>query len=151
MQRQIKFRAWDKKNKKMFAVHELSFVEENGKVGNVKLIRGYSSVGCTEFEGRDMFGGYNIKRFELMQYTGLLDKNGKEIFEGDIFRIPESVYPNRHYQIKWCNNNACFGSIGEISGESVGFNIDYGTCNKEIEIIGNIHSNPELMEGEDNG
>lgn len=87
------------------------------------------------------------------QYTGLTDKNGKKIFEGDIFReldggmnnIPRMVcWDERHLKWKcplvkkhWAYGyNDC--SLWMIHGE-------------KIEVIGNIHDNPELLGGGDNG
>ncbi len=71
------------------------------------------------------------------QYTGLTDKNGKKIFEGDIF-----AHPNKKkykYIVDWIDDIASFGWF---NGNGVGFD------NKEIEIIGNIHDNPELLGGD---
>lgn len=73
------------------------------------------------------------------QFTGLLDKNGKRIFEGDIVRlyfidaeeVGEIVWDEERYRV------AYFSPDGDIYG------VD-GTV--EIEIIGNIHDNPELLE-----
>ena len=78
MNREIKFRAWHKDLKKMF------------KIGQITLEKG-----TWNFEPNDRdFIGMSIPyqpSFVLMQYTGLHDKNGKEIYEGDIIRIKNSL------------------------------------------------------------
>ena len=78
MNREIKFRAWHKNLKKMF------------KIGQITLEKGTWNY---EPNDRD-FIGMSIPyqpSFILMQYTGLHDKNGKEIYEGDIIRIKDSL------------------------------------------------------------
>ena len=78
MNREIKFRAWNKNLKKMF------------KIGQITLEKG-----TWNFKPNDRdFIGMSIPyqpSFVLMQYTGLHDKNGKEIYEGDIIRIKNSL------------------------------------------------------------
>lgn len=78
MNREIKFRVWDVENKEMLEVQELDF--EPTFYGGRIAIRPdqYSDY----FDTEDMI---------LMQYTGLHDKNGKEIYEGDIIRIKNSL------------------------------------------------------------
>ncbi len=78
MDREIKFRVWDVENKEMLEVQELDF--EPTFYGGRIAIRPdqYSDY----FDPEDMI---------LMQYTGLHDKNGKEIYEGDIIRIKNSL------------------------------------------------------------
>jgi uncharacterized phage protein (TIGR01671 family) len=75
------------------------------------------------------------------QYTGLKDNNGKEIYEGDILRYSHFYIGDNRYPegIDTCTfNNGCFmGGEGELSAEEI--------FNKDIEVIGNIHENPELM------
>lgn len=72
------------------------------------------------------------------QYTGLTDKNGKKIFEGDIFNIeyPETIVRNAVIEYVVAS---FYGSTG----------FDYWELDDylEIEVIGNIHDNPELMKG----
>lgn len=78
MNREIKFRVWDVENKEMLEVQELDF--EPTFYGGRIAIR------------PDQYNDYfDTEDMILMQYTGLHDKNGKEIYEGDIIRIKNSL------------------------------------------------------------
>jgi len=80
--------------------------------------------------------GFNDEDIPIMQYTGLKDKNGIEIYEGDIIKQGDSIEI-----IEYCDS-LCEMSHG--SGSILGF--EFGFCYdiKRIEIIGNIYENPEL-------
>ena len=112
--RPIKFRAWDKENEVMVYPKGILF---DGRVVNF-------SCGILEpFEG-----------CELMQYTGLKDKNGTEIYEGDIVDVVNGITVVTY-------DDGCFraklnGSNYRLSGW------------KSVEVIGNIYENPELLDGE---
>ena len=77
---------------------------------------------------------YEVIPETVGQYTGLTDKNGKKIFEGDIFAHPDNK--KYKYIVSWDDDVASFGWF---NGDGMGFD------NEEIEIIGNIHDNPELV------
>lgn len=109
-----KFRAWHKKEKKMGKVIQIQ--TEDAFHGGQKV----QVLGMLDKE-------VLIKDVILMQSTGLKDKNGKEIFEGDIVK---------------------FGNIiDEVYWDKGSFWVHYFRIgsNEDIIILGNIHENPELM------
>ena len=95
------------------------------------LLHGYSGFGITNryYAG----SSFEVVPETVGQYTGLTDKNGKKIFEGDIVNI---------------SNDEIFEVKYEDGGFTAGLFLgdwDYG----HVEVIGNIYDNPELMEVEE--
>lgn len=86
--------------------------------------------------------GIGVKEDTVGQFTGLFDKNGKEIFEGDILLVDD--YEGVRIYNKVGIKDGCFGYIGEYSGELLPF------CHYNVteEIAGNIYDNPELIKEE---
>ena len=82
---------------------------------------------------------YEVDRETVGQYTGLNDKNGKKVFEGDIIR---KTNEGRHPQIFTANIRTNF----RVNEEVYYSPCDHFTESCEYEIIGNIHDNPELLE-----
>lgn len=88
---------------------------------------------------------YEVQHKTVGQFTGLTDKNGKKIFEGDIVRRFNSKKQEvMRYALKW-NTDCCMfvlicedTYLGEYDSD---FTVFYG---EEFEIVGNVHDNPEL-------
>ena len=130
MTREIKFRIWDKDNNKMLHY-------DNDIVPCITL------NGVLQDCSKEVSSNVSYK-YELMQFTGLKDKNGKEIFEGDIMgEVLGGLY------VKWCdkckqfqlhilNLNECMACGGDLHwSEFVTFD--------DNEVIGNIYENKELV------
>lgn len=146
--REIKFRAWDKEREKMFYFGDPIYDSEYDWLAFRQPNRD-----TMFYEGVDT----------LMQYTGLKDKNGKEIYEGDIVRLYTGevcgvVFPvGGGFVVDWYDKNKKAGFrkplYNEIyfDGPSVSFTPDgaiegedYYT-ERKAEIIGNIYENPEML------
>ncbi len=115
--REIKFRAWCKMGKCMVDVIQCSFGE---------WIAVPVQVAEDEWELEQLPWNDII----LMQYTGLKDKNGKEIYEGDI--------------VSWNNQVGNQYEVYFINGKFMGCN-ELGSENDHIEVIGNIYENSDLL------
>jgi uncharacterized phage protein (TIGR01671 family) len=86
----------------------------------------------------------------IMQYTGLKDKNGKEIYEGDIISYGEysgAMFKGSGrvclHEVFWDNNSSCFTSIEKTN--PFGENSLSGSLDSYGSVIGNIYENPELL------
>lgn len=134
MKREIKFRAWDKRNKKML------------KVAGVELISGREIVSVgTLLPDEVVYGKVNGSNLSLMQYTGIHDKNGREIYEGDIVHAydqePDRDEPD--YRGSEATGIVEFnGSMFMLDDDIV---LDYPPI---LEVIGNIFENTEMLEEE---
>ena len=123
MKREIKFRAW--------------------RISSKEYV-GFYSIGLYMFDNGEIYhGNLNVtKNYILEQFTGLTDKNNKEIYDGDIIRV--------------CNNNNGYFEVIFLNQYVGGWNlknpqhkdtISLGAIKQsEIEVIGNIHESPELLE-----
>lgn len=90
----------------------------------------------------DDFSVIEVDPSTFSEFTGLTDKNGKKIFEGDIVRIPNNSIDNYSIDIV-CDIGMVVIHNHRDMGLDTDFSIWYG-C--ELEVIGNIHDNPELLE-----
>ena len=136
--REIKFRAYIKKdyNKELIGkTLEISSIH----LKKNKVIIGYS-INKSNYGNKS----FNYEDIELMQYTGLKDKNGKEIYEGDIVSFNlKSDSEGQPYIIGYIEYQTTFSGYRIMSFEG-SFALDYNI--KDVEVIGNIYDNKNLLE-----
>ena len=140
--REIKFKVWDKIDKKIL------YEKDADKQGDfpVLLAVGFHglpiAIDKDSFRDNEIIGWNRDHNLVLMQYTCLKDKNGKEIYEGDIVEydhnIPSQPDAKERYIVEWGQGGFYFKSL--VDNE---YNSD---PTLEVEIIGNIYENPELVE-----
>lgn len=127
MSREIKFRAWLKEDKKMVNVETMDFTDKS----------------IQYLKRSEIINAYILRResfddVELMQYTGLKDKNGKEIYEGDIVVLNNIE-----------NDNMCIVRYEHSSYRLEGWSLREDLSNVEdrfLEVVGNIYENKNLLE-----
>lgn len=123
MGREIKFRAWDKSSRRMAVVKSLKGLA-HGEFTYARLVYGDSPV-------RDV----PINQVCLEQFTGLLDKNGKEIYEGDIVQFPTIKRQKVIETVVWDDGAFMpFWSSAYFDGETG----EYFNW-EQVKVIGNIH------------
>ena len=132
--REIKFRAWLKEDKKMENVKTMDFTD--------KTIR---CLKKNEFINAYLLRRVSFDDVELMQYTGLRDKNGKEIYEGDIikYKFPYDKRIKHISPVKFLETEASFGIKDRYGNEIPLYTI---SANNYFEVIGNIYKNKNLLE-----
>lgn len=126
--RVIKFRAWDKESEIMHKPNDLDISED--------YFTAFES-GVMHLYHVSTIGDYT--ELEIMQYTGLKDKNGVEIYEGDLLYHPLQGTRKVHYPFS--EDIAAYG-IEEVRN---GFKNTLDDARQIYEIVGNIYENPELL------
>lgn len=124
MNREIKFRVWDTELKEMI------------EAGKVRI----SGTGIIDLDnGKDWTEDVDAERFIVMQYTGLKDKNGKEIYEGDILQLKQakkSIFVVEYEEqsfIAYCKNKV------NNNEDALHYVSD------ALQIVGNIYEHPHLL------
>jgi len=126
--REIKFRAWDEQHKEMH--YNFEWIS-SGISGNDWIVFRSNRQKLSN-ESPPFENPYFRQQFKIMQYTGLKDKSGREIYEGDIMG---------RFVVKYIINNAQF----KLMAKDAEFDLDYG--HDHFEVIGNIYENPGLLDG----
>ncbi len=129
MSKEIKFRAWDKDRKEFLSAGQILLAINPNKYP--KSTDFYLDVYDEKYKNawRD--------RFEIQQFTGLFDKNAREIYEGDIVKIDGYI---ELFVIKWVCDTARYGL--QSNDELLYFEFGIGS---RIEVVGNVYENSGLL------
>ncbi len=132
--RTIKFRVWDKQGKTWIYNNSSDWVGTGiGNIGSADIQPWKCMSLKGEIMSNDNMGGFvdsNQEEYVIQQFTGLKDKNDKDIFEGDIVKIPtSSLFRKDACEVRYIGNRF----VPDDMTDSV------------VEIIGNIFENPELL------
>lgn len=155
--RQIKFRAWSKEHKRMFSNDLL----EQSLGGLLKIAKKFVPNKTHGKEG--LYLPLKDEDLILMQFTGLLDKNGNEIYEGDIVSIPLDGDETRVFEVaietvvrevvshpsfdSATARVAITGVVFKWKGYELFPCVNKGVHdNEKMEVIGNIYQNPDLLQ-----
>lgn len=129
--REIRFRAWDKRENTMRDVAVLHFTK-GGKVNSIEYWKTPSEL-----------KSYHVRNLVLMQYTGLKDKHGVEIYEGDVLFHP--LQGRRKVFYPYSETVASYG----LRNIDNGFGSTLQDSHAVWEVIGNVYQNNDLLEVEE--
>jgi uncharacterized phage protein (TIGR01671 family) len=147
--REIKFRAYVKEEEKVLPVYSLDFSWLESHPVSV--------AGCGDLDCGICIDHYEKEKVELMQYTGLKDKNGKEIYEGDVVELimPDTPFVIQGNGYSDVDIEKGFVTVGVVrflyscwfidQGDGKGCPLDFDE-KQQIEVKGNEFENPELLE-----
>lgn len=146
--REIKFRAWHKDQGKMYSATELG----EDQLTLMPDGRGFANISGDKPSLSRIDNG---NKMIPLQYTGLHDKNGTEVYEGDILKYTrygwkQLGHPKHNtdlvttYEVFWDSEYRAFRVTNKNMTGSLLFDDSRATKN-EIEVIGNIYENPELL------
>ena len=139
--REIKFRVWDKQKKRWIENTGNPYVFPfNGKVAMTCWGSKTGYISDTDYS----------EYYELSQYTGLKDKNEKEIYEGDIISVVDigtNPSENSRHQIVYCGEDdyPAFDLKPHLDCDSNGLSYLKAGGDEEMIVIGNVYENPELL------
>lgn len=126
----LKYRAWIKDKHKMEKVSSITFLTNNSYTIST--------------DNLDLYDFYSYAEYVLMEFTGIKDKTGKEVYEGDIVRFYDD------YDEEYITTVVFIDCLGAYGVEWDGFQSSFDDINeyysKDIEVIGNIYEDPELLE-----
>lgn len=138
MEDRFRYRAWDKINKKMYKVICLNSHRQDEII--VSGLHGTKDIKNIPWDNCD-----------ILQCTGLIDKNGKLIYEGNILyeKCINVIYPNgKFWIVKWDNKHAEFyiDLINPVLTACSTNQWHLARHDLDYEVVGNIYENPELLE-----
>lgn len=136
MSRKIKFKIWDKTFKK--------FLKDDYESKNVIDRDGNLFMYVLSETFRDLYFYKLLKNIEISEYTGLKDKNGKEIYEGDIVLIQIDKTNILHKTVVKFKHGAFIADI--IGDNDYIYLFHFGFNKDNFEVIGNIYENKNLLE-----
>ena len=125
--REIKFRAWDKETKNICEVRNIDFISE-----------------MVQIKYQANYGVRELENVILMQFTGLQDKNGVDIYEGDIL-IYQHMFVDKKSVSEVIWNEKYSGFASYVEDDERRYILEKELKN-QFEVIGNIYENPELLE-----
>ncbi len=146
MMREIKFRAWDKELEYMFygikETYDWLSYPNNARDKEIQMYEKLNEA----FNAKCFDSFLNNERFVVMQYTGLKDKNDKEIYEGDIVRYKSQLMNKEIWNCVIEIEGATFKLRTSEKASYDGSFLNKLAENKNIEVMGNVYENPELLE-----